>query len=72
MNTIIVLTLIAALEEDMEKVLAGFKKNSSRLVDGKQSIVRAARKAIEHGVQSPTGKNALPPLGPAMIPDEES
>lgn len=62
----------AALEEDMEKVLAGFKKNSRRLVDGKQSIVKAARKAIEHGVQSPVGNNALPPLGPAMIPDEES
>ena len=62
----------AALEEDMEKVLAGFKKNSRRLVDGKQSIVKAARKAIEHGVQAPAGNNALPPLGPAMIADEES
>ena len=62
----------AALEEDLEKVLADFKKNSNRLVHGKQSIVRAAQKAIDHGVQSPSGKNALPPLGPAMIPDEES
>jgi len=52
----------AALEKDLEDVLDGFKENTKRLVDGKQSIVKAAMKAIEHGVPAPSGKNALPPL----------
>ena len=56
----------AELEKDLEDVLKGFKKNSNRLVDGKQSIVSAAMKAIMHGVPAPTGKNALPPFNPAL------
>ena len=60
----------AALEKDLEDVLDGFKENTKRLVDGKQSIVKAAMKAIEHGVPAPTGKNALPALGPALPPEE--
>ena len=60
----------AELEKDLEDVLEGFKENTKRLVDGKQSIVKAALKAIDHGLQAPTGKNALPALGPAL-PDEE-
>jgi DNA recombination protein RmuC len=60
----------AELEKDLEDVLDGFKENSRRLVDGKQSIVRAALKAIEHGVPAPTGKNALPALNPGL-PTEE-
>ena len=60
----------AALEKDLEDVLDGFKENTKRLVDGKQSIVKAAMKAIEHGVPAPTGKNALPALNPAL-PTEE-
>ena len=56
----------AELEEDLEKVLEGFHKNSKRLVDSKQSIVKAAMKAINHGIQAPTGKNALPALGPSL------
>ena len=55
-----------ALEEDLEKVLQEFKENSSRLVDGRQSIVKAAMKAIDHGLKAPEGKNALPPLGPEL------
>ena len=54
----------AELEKDLEDVLDGFKENTKRLVDGKQSIVKAAMKAIDHGIQAPTGKNALPALGP--------
>ena len=54
------------LEKDLEDVLEGFKENTKRLVDGKQSIVKAALKAIEHGVPAPTGKNALPALNPAL------
>ncbi len=56
----------AVLEEDLENVLQEFKKNSSRLVDGRQSIVKAAMKAIDHGLKAPEGKNALPQLGPAV------
>ncbi|MBQ2091809.1 MAG: DNA recombination protein RmuC, partial [Clostridia bacterium] len=58
------------LEKDLEGVLEGFKENSRRLVDGKKSIVKAALRAINHGVPAPTGKNALPALNPAL-PDEE-
>ena len=60
----------ASLEKDLEDVLKGFKENTKRLVDGKQSIVKAAMKAIEHGVPAPTGKNALPALNPALLSDE--
>ena len=59
----------AELEKDLEDVLEGFKENSKRLVDGKQSIVKAAMKAIEHGVPAPSGKNALPVLDPTL-PEE--
>lgn len=50
----------AALEQNLSKVLEDFRSNSRRLTDGKQSIVRAARKAIEHGIKAPSGANALP------------
>jgi len=60
------------LEGDLEKVLKEFKTNSSRLVDGKQSIVKAAMKAIQHGIDSPSEKNALPPLAPNLLPEGES
>ena len=60
----------AALEKDLEGVLEGFKENTRRLVDGKQSIVKAAMKAIGHGVPAPTGKNALPALNPEMLTEE--
>ena len=52
----------AALENDLQKVLDGFRENTNRLVDGKQSIVKAAYRAIGHGITAPTGKNALPAL----------
>ena len=52
----------SALEEDIQKVLKGFQENTKRLVDGKQSIVKAAVKAINHGITPPSGKNALPGL----------
>ena len=60
------------LEGNLEKVLKEFKTNSSRLVDGKQSIVKAAMKAIQHGIDSPSEKNALPPLAPNLLPEGES
>lgn len=62
----------AELEKDLEDVLTGFKENSKRLVDGKQSIVKAALKAIQHGVPAPTGKNALPDLSPALLTEDKS
>ena len=52
----------AALENDLQKVLDGFRENTNRLVDGKQSIVKAAYRAIGHGITAPAGKNALPAL----------
>ena len=60
----------AELEKDLEDVLDGFKENTKRLVDGKQSIVKAAMKAIDHGIQAPTGKHALPALGDDVLPVE--
>ena len=52
----------AALENDLQKVLDGFRENTNRLVDGKQSIVKAAYRAIGHGIAAPAGKNTLPAL----------
>lgn len=60
----------AVLEKDLEEVLDGFRKNTARLVDGKQSIVKAAYRAINHGITPPSGKNALPALSPALSPAE--
>ena len=50
----------ARLEKDLESVLEGFRENTKRLVDGRQSIVRSAMKAIGHGITPPAGQNALP------------
>lgn len=58
----------AALESDLKDVLEGFQENTRRLVDGKQSIVKAAMRAIDHGITAPVGKNALP--APALLPEE--
>ena len=52
----------ASLEKDLQDVLEGFRENTHRLVDGKQSIVKAALRAIDHGITPPSGKNALPTL----------
>ena len=60
----------AELEKDLEDVLNGFKENTKRLVDGKKSIVKAAMKAIHHGIQAPTGKNALPAIAPGFSDEE--
>ena len=60
----------AALENDLQKVLDGFRENTNRLVDGKQSIVKAAYRAINHGITPPSGKNELPALSPALSPAE--
>lgn len=60
----------AKLQKDLEGVLDHFKKNSERLIDGKQSIVKAARKAVEHGIRQ-SDKHPLPALGPAL-PAEDS
>ena len=51
----------AKLQDDLEDVLLEFKENTKRLVEGKKSIVKAAQRAIDHGIQAPSGKNALPP-----------
>lgn len=44
----------AELESTLENVLTRFRENTSRLVDGRQSIVKAARTAVEHGIKLPT------------------
>jgi DNA recombination protein RmuC len=61
-----------ALEKDLESVLRGFQENSKRLVDGRQSIVKAAQKAVDHGIAAPQGPNALPPLAPEMPESPET
>ena len=60
----------AALQKDLEGVLEEFKENTNRLVDGKQSIVKAAMRAISHGLTPPSGKNTLPSLSPALPAEE--
>ena len=60
----------AELEKDLEDVLDGVKENTKRLVDDKKSIVKAAMKAIHHGIQAPTGKNALPAIDPGFSDEE--
>ena len=42
------------LENALENVLRKFHENSNRLTDGRQSIVKAARTAVEHGIKLPT------------------
>lgn len=61
----------ASIEKNLEDVLEDFKTNSKRLVDSKQSIVKAAMKAVEHGIAAPGGKNSLPPIGPELPAGEE-
>ena len=60
----------AALENDLQKVLDGFRENTNRLVDGKQSIVKAAYRAIGHGIAAPAGKNALPDLNAPLSAED--
>lgn len=61
----------AELEKDLQNVLEGFQENTKRLVDGKQSIVKAAMRAINHGITPPAGKNALPIASSTLLIDEE-
>ena len=60
----------AALENDLQKVLEGFRENTNRLVDGKQSIVKAAYRAIGHGIAAPAGKNTLPALNAPLSAED--
>jgi hypothetical protein len=50
----------AAIEDGLKSLLEEYRKNTDRLVNGRRSIVKAALKAIDHGIAAPTGKNALP------------
>ena len=52
----------AEVERSLETALRNFKENSARLTDSDQSIVSAAWKAANHGINQPTGRE-LPPLG---------
>lgn len=56
------------VESALTAVLKNFKKNSERLVEGQQSIVGAAWKAVNHGIKQPT-THVLPPVGPALPPE---
>ena len=55
----------ARVQRSLEGVLDDFKKNTERLVDGRQSIVRAAHEVIGHGV--PTSRRTLP--APVPLPE---
>ena len=59
----------AKVKKGLESVLEDFNKNSARLTDSRQSIVKAAWQAVQHGIELPT-KHSLPPVGPA-VPGEE-
>ena len=61
----------AKIKKSLESVLEEFNKNSARLVDSKQSIVKAAWQAVEHGIELPT-KHTLPALGPSLLMEGES
>jgi DNA anti-recombination protein RmuC len=52
----------AKVKAGLESVLRKFDENTDRLMDGRQSIVKAAWQAIDHGIAKPT-KHALPPVG---------
>ena len=54
----------AKVQKSLEGVLEDFKANTSRLVDGRQSIVRAALDVASHGVK-PT-KRELPSPAPLL------
>ena len=51
----------AEVEKTLDGAVKKFKENSLRLTGGRQSIVGAARKAIDHGVPEPS-THLLPPL----------
>ena len=53
------------VERGLDAVVRKFKKNTARLSSGRQSIVGAAKDAIEHGIKAPATHN-LPPVGPAL------
>jgi len=53
----------AKLQRNLEGVVDGFRKNTSRLVDGRSSIVKAAWDVVGHGV-APTSRQ-LPVSGEA-------
>ena len=54
----------SALEASLDNFVKKFKKNSARLVDSDQSIVKAAWKAVNHGIKQPEG-HLLPPTSPS-------
>ncbi|MBR5661954.1 MAG: DNA recombination protein RmuC [Bacteroidales bacterium] len=56
----------SALEASLDTFVKKFKKNSARLVDSDQSIVKAAWKAVNHGIKQPEG-HILPPASPSSI-----
>ena len=56
----------AKLENDLSSVLDKFRKNSARLVDSDKSIVKAALKAVNHGIKAPTNH-----LLPQTLPGED-
>ena len=62
----------AKIQNSLETVLDNFKKNNARLVESPQSIVGAARKAIDHGIKAPVNRT-LPAVGPGLTagPDQE-
>jgi len=55
----------AKLQKSLEGVLDEFKANTSRLVDGRQSIVRAAQDVASHGIKP--SRRELPQ--PSPLPD---
>ena len=61
----------AKIQNSLETVLDNFKKNNARLVESPQSIVGAARKAIDHGIKAPANRT-LPAVGPGLTagPDQ--
>lgn len=58
-----------ALEGKIEAALTSCRENTRRLVDGNQSIVKAARRAIGYGVEKPTTDNALPEPETPLLED---
>ena len=60
----------AKVQRALEDVLEDFRENTSRLVDGRQSIVRAALEVIGHGV--PTSRRTLPAPAPLLEHEEEN
>ena len=59
------------VERSLETTLRKFKENTARLSTGRQSIVGAAWKAVDHGISQPSA-HVLPPMAHAGLEENNT